>query len=64
MRGEDFGYDGSINYSQPHNIRIPSDLDLQNSAVEEHMILKGHVAAKYEAKREFRERQKEYYESS
>jgi hypothetical protein len=46
MRGEDFEYDGSINYPQPYNIRVPSDLNLQNSALEDHMIMKGHVAAK------------------
>jgi hypothetical protein len=60
MSGE--SYSCRPNYPQPYNIRISPDLVFPNSAVEEHMILKGHVAAKHEAKQRMRQQQEKYYQ--
>jgi hypothetical protein len=56
-------YDKSYkpNYPQPYNIRVSPDLAFPNSALEDHLILKGHVAAKHEAKRKAQQQQERYY---
>jgi hypothetical protein len=58
--GGDYDYYNSISYPQPYNIPIPEDLNFHNPAAEYHAIMKGHVAAKHEARRKFRERQKSF----
>lgn len=60
MRGEKYYYN-PIRYPQPYHIEIPEEFESFNSAVEDHMIIKGHVAAKHEAKRRFRERERREY---
>jgi hypothetical protein len=52
------------NYPQPYNIKISSDLVFPNCAVEEHMILKGHVAAKHKAKQRMRQQQEREFTDS
>ena len=60
MRGEDYYYN-PIRYPQPYNIEVPDELETFNSAVEDHIIMKAHVAAKHAAKRAFRERERKEY---
>ncbi len=62
MDSEDHDYYNSISYPQPYNISVPDDLNFGNLAAEEHAIMKGHVAAKHESKRMFRERKKKFEE--